>query len=72
MWLPAVCLLLACYLLLTLRGYLLLANQVVQDPVVLAGNSIGGFIGASMLADYPALGRGLVLINRSVLLCMHT
>eukprot|EP00798_Chlamydomonas_sp_ICE-L_P012205 gene12205-15333_t len=37
--------------------------QIVKEPVVLAGNSIGGFIGSSMLADYPSLGRGLVLLN---------
>jgi pimeloyl-ACP methyl ester carboxylesterase len=37
--------------------------QVVGSPVVAAGNSIGGFISASLAADYPQLCSGLVLIN---------
>jgi pimeloyl-ACP methyl ester carboxylesterase len=37
--------------------------RVVRRPVVLAGNSIGGFISASVAADYPALVKGLVLLN---------
>ncbi|KAG2497218.1 hypothetical protein HYH03_004807 [Edaphochlamys debaryana] len=37
--------------------------EVVRAPVVLAGNSIGGFISTSMAADYPGLVRGLVLLN---------
>ncbi|KAG2443194.1 hypothetical protein HYH02_009271 [Chlamydomonas schloesseri] len=37
--------------------------QVVGGPVVVAGNSIGGFISSSMAADYPALVAGLVLLN---------
>ena len=37
--------------------------RVVQGPVVLAGNSIGGFLSATAAADYPQLIRGLVLIN---------
>lgn len=37
--------------------------QVVRRPVVVAGNSIGGFISASMAADYPGLVAGLVLLN---------
>jgi len=37
--------------------------QVVGRPVVMAGNSIGGFISTSMAADYPDLVRGLVLLN---------
>jgi pimeloyl-ACP methyl ester carboxylesterase len=36
---------------------------VVGGPVVLAGNSIGGFISASMAADFPDLVAGLVLLN---------
>ena len=31
--------------------------------MVVAGNSIGGFISSSMAADYPALVKGLVLLN---------
>jgi pimeloyl-ACP methyl ester carboxylesterase len=31
--------------------------------VVLVGNSIGGFISASVAADYPDLVKGLVLVN---------
>ncbi|KAL4854579.1 Pheophytinase [Chlorella vulgaris] len=37
--------------------------QVVRRPVVVAGNSIGGFISASLAADYPGLVQGLVLLN---------
>lgn len=37
--------------------------QVVRRPVVLAGNSIGGFISATVAADYPRLVSGLVLLN---------
>lgn len=37
--------------------------QVVRRPVVAAGNSIGGFITASLAADYPGLVEGLVLLN---------
>jgi pimeloyl-ACP methyl ester carboxylesterase len=43
-----------------LRDFIL---RVVKGPVVLAGNSIGGFISASVAADYPDLVRGLVLLN---------
>ena len=32
--------------------------EVVRRPVVLAGNSIGGFIGASLAADHRPLVRG--------------
>lgn len=41
----------------------LAAAQVVRRPVVVAGNSIGGFISASMAGDYPGLVEGLVLLN---------
>lgn len=37
--------------------------NVVQEPVVVAGNSIGGIIPANACADDPDLFRGLVLIN---------
>jgi pimeloyl-ACP methyl ester carboxylesterase len=37
--------------------------RVVAKPSVVAGNSIGGFISASLAADYPGLVKGLVLIN---------
>ena len=32
--------------------------EVVRRPVVLVGNSIGGFIGASVAADNPTLVQG--------------
>jgi hypothetical protein len=38
-------------------------SQVVRRPVVVAGNSIGGFISASLAADYPGAVQGLVLLN---------
>lgn len=37
--------------------------QVVRRPVILAGNSIGGFISTSAAADYPGFVDGLVLVN---------
>ncbi|KAL3153511.1 hypothetical protein ABBQ38_011843 [Trebouxia sp. C0009 RCD-2024] len=43
-----------------LRDFVL---EVVGRPVVIAGNSIGGFISASLAADYPSLVKGLVLLN---------
>ncbi|EFJ50097.1 hypothetical protein VOLCADRAFT_89124 [Volvox carteri f. nagariensis] len=43
-----------------LRDFVL---QVVGAPVVVAGNSIGGFISTCLAADYPPLVRGLVLLN---------
>lgn len=42
--------------------------DVVRRPVVLGGNSIGGFISASVAADFPNLVRGLVLVNSAGLL----
>ena len=38
-----------------LRDFVL---EVVGRPVVIAGNSIGGFISASLAADYPSLVKG--------------
>lgn len=38
-------------------------STIVQRPVILAGNSIGGYISASVAADYPGLVKGLVLLN---------
>lgn len=38
--------------------------QIVGRQVVLAGNSIGGFISAGTAADHPGLCAGLVLVNR--------
>ena len=38
-------------------------SQVVRRPVVAVGNSIGGYISASLAGDYPTLVRGLVLVN---------
>lgn len=43
-----------------LRDFVL---EVVGRPVVVAGNSIGGFIASSLAADYPSLVNGIVLIN---------
>ena len=40
-----------------LRDFVL---EVVQRPVVIAGNSIGGFISASLAADYPSLVKGVL------------
>jgi len=42
--------------------------QVVRQPVVIAGNSIGGFIAASVAADYPKTVVGVVLVNSAGLL----
>ena len=38
-------------------------QNIVREPVLVAGNSIGGFISASMAADHPHLVKGLVLLN---------
>lgn len=38
-------------------------KEVVQKPVVLSGNSIGGYISASVAADFPGMVKGLVLLN---------
>ena len=38
-----------------LRDFVL---EVVNRPVVVAGNSIGGYIGAALAADYPPLVSG--------------
>ena len=43
-----------------LRDFVL---HVVGEKVVVAGNSIGGFLCASMAADHPELVAGLVLLN---------
>ena len=42
--------------------------QVVREPVVVAGNSIGGFIAASVAADYPKTVAAVVLVNSAGLL----
>jgi len=39
------------------------ARTVVRKPGVVAGNSIGGFMSASLACDYPGLVTGLVLLN---------
>ena len=38
-------------------------SDIVERPVVIAGNSIGGYISASVAADFPHLIKGLVLLN---------
>lgn len=38
-------------------------SDIVGRPVVIAGNSIGGYISASVAADFPHLIKGLVLLN---------
>eukprot|EP00208_Stichococcus_sp_RCC1054_P008027 CAMPEP_0206150500 /NCGR_PEP_ID=MMETSP1473-20131121/38333_1 /ASSEMBLY_ACC=CAM_ASM_001109 /TAXON_ID=1461547 /ORGANISM="Stichococcus sp, Strain RCC1054" /LENGTH=795 /DNA_ID=CAMNT_0053548005 /DNA_START=103 /DNA_END=2489 /DNA_ORIENTATION=+ len=43
-----------------LRDFVL---QVVGRPVVVAGNSIGGYIGAMLAGTHPTLCSGLVLLN---------
>lgn len=42
--------------------------RVVRTPVVAAGNSIGGFIAASLAADSPGAVTALVLVNSAGLL----
>ena len=42
--------------------------RVVRKPVVAAGNSIGGFIAASMAADSPGAVEALVLVNSAGLI----
>lgn len=43
-----------------LRDFVL---DIVGEKVVIAGNSIGGFLSASVAADHPELVAGLVLLN---------
>jgi pimeloyl-ACP methyl ester carboxylesterase len=38
-------------------------SDIVERPVVICGNSIGGYIAASVAADFPHLIKGLVLLN---------
>ncbi|CAI5512965.1 unnamed protein product [Closterium sp. Naga37s-1] len=38
-------------------------SQVIQEPVFIAGNSLGGYIGAYLAASHPHLCRGLMLLN---------
>ncbi|MGK7926991.1 MAG: alpha/beta fold hydrolase [Spirulina sp.] len=38
-------------------------QEKIQSPTVFIGNSIGGLLSLMMLADYPELSRGGVLIN---------
>lgn len=49
-----------------LRDFVL---EVVGRPVVVAGNSIGGFISASLAADYPSLVKGESTHQDASLLC---
>ena len=39
--------------------------EVVRRPVVVVGNSIGGFLSASLAADYSSLVQGETLPERS-------
>lgn len=38
-------------------------QQVIQEPVFIAGNSLGGYAALCFAVDYPDLTRGLILIN---------
>ncbi|GAB4214939.1 MAG: alpha/beta fold hydrolase [Synechococcales cyanobacterium] len=38
-------------------------QQVVQRPVVLVGNSLGGYVSLSVAVDYPEGVKGVVLLN---------
>lgn len=38
-------------------------QRVVHRPVIVIGHSLGGVVAAQVVADYPHLARGLVLIN---------
>ncbi|BDA47584.1 probable pheophytinase, chloroplastic at C-terminar half [Coccomyxa sp. Obi] len=38
-------------------------TEVVRQPVIVVGNSIGGFLAASLAAASPAIVKGLVLVN---------
>ncbi|CAI7759425.1 unnamed protein product, partial [Closterium sp. NIES-53] len=38
-------------------------SQVIQEPVFIAGNSLGGYIGAYLAASHQHLCRGLILLN---------
>ncbi|GAB4818230.1 hypothetical protein N2152v2_005276 [Parachlorella kessleri] len=42
--------------------------HVVRRPVVAVGNSIGGFIAASVASDFPGVCKGLVLVNSAGLM----
>jgi pimeloyl-ACP methyl ester carboxylesterase len=38
-------------------------SEIITRPVVMAGNSIGGYISASVAGDYPDMVKGLILLN---------
>jgi pimeloyl-ACP methyl ester carboxylesterase len=38
-------------------------TEVIQEPVYLAGNSLGGYACLSMAAGYPTQARGVILLN---------
>lgn len=38
-------------------------TEVIGRPVVLAGNSLGGYMALCVAANYPALASGLILLN---------
>jgi pimeloyl-ACP methyl ester carboxylesterase len=40
-----------------------LLQQVVHEPAVIVGNSLGGTVAAQLAHDYPQLVRGLVLVD---------
>jgi pimeloyl-ACP methyl ester carboxylesterase len=38
-------------------------TEVIGESVVLAGNSLGGYVALCVAANHPELGRGLILLN---------
>ncbi|MDX2271680.1 MAG: alpha/beta fold hydrolase [Cyanobacteriota bacterium] len=38
-------------------------QQVIRRPVVVVGNSLGGYVGLSLASDWPEWVRGVVLLN---------
>eukprot|EP00181_Compsopogon_caeruleus_P005646 CAMPEP_0184690902 /NCGR_PEP_ID=MMETSP0312-20130426/31498_1 /TAXON_ID=31354 /ORGANISM="Compsopogon coeruleus, Strain SAG 36.94" /LENGTH=685 /DNA_ID=CAMNT_0027148475 /DNA_START=508 /DNA_END=2565 /DNA_ORIENTATION=+ len=38
-------------------------EDVIGEPVLIAGNSIGGYVSLSFASNYPSLCRGVILVN---------